>query len=174
MYNQTRQATVICRTPSCSVFRIEGDTYKTILNQRVVHSPSSSSTIEGTGANGDEEVSLDDDIASAIKEIEGTKSLYGGAIIRPYKPNRIWLWKRFSGTILQHVALPTLANMLWSLAFVAFVRHKTLGPGMWKSWLSPPDLAHPFIAKLQLVHKIWGYQQGLTTFILTFFLNQGK
>ena len=170
MYNQTRQATVICRTPNCSVFQIPGDAFKTILNQR------SSSTAEDATGNVDENVLLqeDDDIANAIKEIEGTKSLYGGAIIRPYKPNRPWLWRRFTGTILQHVALPTLFNMLWSLAFVTFVRHKTLGVGIGKSWFSPPDIAHPIIAKLHLVHKIWGYQQGLTTFILTFFLNQGK
>ena len=36
----------------------------------------------------------------------------------------------------------------------------------------PPDATNPFIAKLHMVHKIWSYQQGLTTFILTFFLNQ--
>ena len=176
MYNQTRQATVTCRTRNCSVFRIPGDDFKNILNQRAVHSSPPSSTAEdATGSvNEDDLLGEDDAIANAIKEIEGTKSLYGGAIIRPYKPNRSWLWKRFAGTILQHVALPTLFNMLWSLAFVAFVRHKTLGMGMGKSWFSPPDLAHPFVAKLHLVHKIWGYQQGLTTFILTFFLNQGK
>ena len=156
MYNQTRTATISCRTPTLKLFRIPGDDFKNILNQRIA----------ADAENEDkEQLEAIDDV---IKEIEGTKSLYAGAIIRPYKPNRLWLWRRFTGTILQHVAAPTLLNMLWSTCVILFVRHRTMaGP-----WGGPPDPTHPLIAKLSMVHKIWSYQQGLTAFILTFFLNQ--
>jgi len=165
LYNQTRASTVSCRTPHVTLFRIPCDDFKNILNQRVTSTDND---------NGDDPEQLEA-IDNVIKEIEGTKTLYEGAIIRPYKPNRLWLWRQFKGTILQHVAIPTLANMLWSTCFVVLVRHRTLvatGGAWWSGLGLPPDATHPFIAKLHMVHKIWSYQQGLTTFILTFFLNQ--
>lgn len=159
MYNRTRANTISCRTPTLTLFRIPCDDFKNILNQRV------------TSAEEDTEIEQIEAIDTIIQEIEGTKSLYDGAIIRPYNPNRLWLWRRFTGTVLQHVAIPTLLNMLWSTCFIVYVRHRTLG-GSWSGLGLPPDPTNPFIAKLQMVHKIWSYQQGLTTFILTFFLNQ--
>lgn len=166
MYNQTRAATVSCRTPAVTLFRIPCDDFKNILNQRII-------TAADNGDGGDDAEQLEA-IDNVIKEIEGTKTLYEGAIIKPYKPNRLWLWRQFLGTILQHVAIPMLANMLWSACFIVWARHRTLGGGWWSgAGLGlPPDATHPLIAKLHMVHKIWSYQQGLTTFILTFFLNQ--
>ena len=160
MYNRTRAATVSCWTPSITLFRIPCEDYKNILNQKLPADYTKLSELE--------------EIDTAIKEIEGTKSLYGGAIIRPYNPSRLWLWSRFTGTVLQHVARPTLLSMLWSVCFITFARHRTFTPGSapWAGLGLPPDASHPFIAKLQMVHTIWGYLQGLTTFILTFFLNQ--
>ena len=156
IYNRTRTATISCRTPTLKLFRIPGDDFKNILNQRIA---------AVTENEDQEQFEAIDDV---INEIEGIKSLYEGAIIRPYKPNRLWLWRRFAGTILQHVAVPTLLNMLWSACVILFVRHRTMaGP-----WGGPPDATHPLVVKLCMVHKIWSYQQGLTTFILTFFLNQ--
>ena len=35
-----------------------------------------------------------------------------------------------------------------------------------------PDSSLPFIKRLSIIHNIWGYQQSLTTFVLTFFVNQ--
>lgn len=62
--------------------------------------------------------------------------------------------------------------MLWSVCFIAFARYQTVGPSkFWEGLGQAPDASHPFIANLHMVHKIWSYQQGLTTFILTFFLN---
>ena len=165
MYNRTRAATVSCRTPTSTLFRIPCADFKSILNQRIV------SVVGDDDAADQEELEALD---NAIKEIEGTKSLYDGAIIRPYKPHRSWLWRQFTGTILQNVAVPTLLSMLWAACFVVFARYRTMGGSCW-SGLGlglPPDLSNPFIAKLHMVHKIWSYQQGLTTFILTFFLNQ--
>lgn len=153
MYNRTRAATVSCKTPTVTVFRIPFADLKQILNQQQDQN--------------------DEEIDTTIQQIEGTKSLYDGYIIRPYKPDRSWLWRRFTGTVLQHVAKPALANMLWSAGFVLWAHSRwTRGPFSLKGIGLPPDPHHPFIAKLHMIHKIWCYQQGLTTFILTFFLNQ--
>ena len=160
IYNSTRAATISCRTPTVSLFRIPCDDFKNILNQKL---PSRRADIEEL-----------EEIDSVIREIEGTKSLYDGAIIRPYKPNRLWLWRQFAGTVLQHVAPTLIFSMLWSTCFIIFARHRTYAGGSspWAGLGLPPDASHPYISKLQMVHRIWGYLQGLTTFILTFFLNQ--
>ena len=167
-YNQTRASTVTCRTPTLLLFRISSAEFKNFLNQRV-------HVTDSPDAQDEEDPAEMELIDSVIQEIEGKKSLYEGNIIRPYKPHRRWLWSRYHGTILQHVAIPTLLNMLWSACFIAFVRHHTMGASEWATMSGlgmPPDATHPFIAKLNMVHTIWSYQQGLTTFILTFFLNQ--
>lgn len=36
----------------------------------------------------------------------------------------------------------------------------------------PPDKNHPCIQRLDVIRHLWNYQMSLTTFILTFFLNQ--
>jgi len=165
MYNQTRAATVSCRSPTVTLFRIACQDFKSILNQRIA------AVDDENAAEQDQE--FEEAIDNAIKEIEGTKSLYDGAIIRPYKPQRSWLWRRFTGTIFQNVGLPTLLSMGWAALFVLGARSHTLPMSqLWSGWGLPPDLTNPFIAKLHMVHKIWSYQQGLTTFILTFFVNQ--
>jgi len=147
LYNRTSAVTISCKTPTVQAFRIPCETFKEILNQQ--QQPDAGSPTENVQA-------LDAKIESVIQEVEGTKSLYGGNIIQPYKPDRIWLWSRLRGTVLQHAAKPTLLNMLWAAGFCLLAQ--TREP--------------PFLAKLQMVHQIWTYQQGLTIFILTFFLNQ--
>jgi hypothetical protein len=59
--------------------------------------------------------------------------------------------------------------MLHSLFLIIVIRRFT-NP-TWCCGLAP-DKAHPLIARLSIVQKIWSYQMSLTTFILTFFLNQ--
>lgn len=146
-----RAATVSARSDKVTLYRIDGTAFKEIMNTP-------------------EEYDIKyEEIDDAIKQISGTKCQYGGDIIRPYKPNRIWLWGRWSGTILQHNLYPTIANMLFSLVVILVVRRltgSTVGLGM------PPDKSHPLMARLDVIHQIWSYQTSLTIFILTFFLNQ--
>lgn len=162
LYNSIRASTITCRTPTTTLYRIPGDIFKNILNQRIDAEDRLSL------AETDSKLEV---IDSVIQEIEGKKTLYDGAIIRPYKPNRSWLWRKFRGTVLQHVLKPTLLNMAWSLCFIFFARQRTVGRN-WTELGLTPDLGNPFVAKLSIIHKIWCYEQGLTTFILTFFLNQ--
>mmetsp|Transcript_13419 Transcript_13419/g.29141 ORF Transcript_13419/g.29141 Transcript_13419/m.29141 type:complete len:563 (+) Transcript_13419:83-1771(+) len=146
-----RAATVSARSDKVTLYRIDGTAFKTILNTPA------------------EDVIKLEAIDEAIKQISGQVSQYGGDIIVPYKPNRIWLWRQWSGTILQHSIYPTMTNMFFSLVVILVARKftgSTLGLGM------PPDKSHPIIARLDIIHKIWSYQTSLTIFILTFFLNQ--
>lgn len=79
LYNQTRSATITGKSDSVSLFRVNGETFKAVLNRLT--------------SNDDPE--LLEQIDQAINQLAGTKSLYGGNIIRPYKPNRKWLWGRW-------------------------------------------------------------------------------
>ena len=174
MYDQPRAQTVTCKTKAVTLFCIPCQDFKSIiLNQRIVGENDSH---DGLGGRDDQnnEKELVELIDETIQEIAGIKTLYDGAIIKPYSPQRSWLWQRFTGTILQHVALPTLVNMLWCLCVILFVRYITLGADAWLTdvWKAPNPATDPWISELQMVNKIWSYQQALTTFILTFFLNQ--
>jgi predicted membrane chloride channel (bestrophin family) len=110
-------------------------------------------------------------IDEAINQISGSKTLYCGDIIPRYQPERRWLWRQWAGTILNVSFQTTLLNMLVCLIFILFA-HEATGEVVWSFESLAPDQSLPFIQRLSLIHKIWGLQQGLTTFVLTFFLNQ--
>jgi len=97
-----------------------------------------------------------DRINDALQHVSGIKSLYGGTIIRPYENDRWWLWtKCWSGTVLKSNFKLVLVMMLYSLL-------------VGKLCKSLPSLS-PLLSSL---NQIWSYQMSLTTFIVTFFLNQ--
>ncbi|CAB9498691.1 dependent protein kinase regulatory subunit [Seminavis robusta] len=154
LYNQTRAATICAKSDSVTLFRVNGATFKDILNHYF-------------SRDDPETLYL---IDQAIDQVSGTKSLYGGDIIRQYQSSRFWLWKKWTGTVFQHNWRTVTFNMAMSLLFIVLVRRCT--DPTWKIGLTP-DHSHPFIQRLDIIRKIWGYQMSLTTFILTFFLNQG-
>mmetsp|Transcript_34045 Transcript_34045/g.71635 ORF Transcript_34045/g.71635 Transcript_34045/m.71635 type:complete len:568 (-) Transcript_34045:262-1965(-) len=149
--NKARAATISTKTDKVKLYRIDGANFKTILNR---------------GMEDAEQLEKIDDV---LKQITGSKSMFGGDIILPYKPDRFWLWSRWDGTILNCSIRSTLFNMLTSLVFILVMRRLTdssLKFGM------APDKSHPLIARLDIINRIWSYQTSLTTFILTFFVNQ--
>jgi Cyclic nucleotide-binding domain len=152
IYNRTRAATITAKSDAGVVlYRIHGDAFKTILNPFIA----------------DDDPELLRKIDNAIDQVAGTKTLYGGHIIRQYKPSRSWLWKKWKGTVFQHTWRTVGLNMLLSLLFIVCVRQYT-DP----TWLTP-DKSNPIIHGLDIIRRIWAYQMSLTTFILTFFVNQG-
>lgn len=58
--------------------------------------------------------------------------------------------------------------MLLSLLVIVFT--KRLTDPTWKFGLRP-DHTHDFVKVMDIIRKLWNYQTSLTTFILTFFLN---
>mmetsp|Transcript_3862 Transcript_3862/g.8480 ORF Transcript_3862/g.8480 Transcript_3862/m.8480 type:complete len:576 (+) Transcript_3862:95-1822(+) len=108
-------------------------------------------------------------IDKVIDKISGTKTAYGGNVIKQIQPNRGWLWRRWRGTILQHAWKPTLINMLVTTGFVLAVHSKT------KSTLTfgmLPNKSDPFISRILGLGMAWKYTMSITTFILSFFLSQ--
>ena len=137
LYNQTRAATIVAKSERVSLFRVKGDTFKSVLHQLV--------------CDGTDPATLAS-IDQAINQCTGTISLYGGDIIRTFKPNRAWLWGRWRGTVFQHNFKTTTLNMLLSLLFIVGVRLVT--DPTWSIGLTP-DKSHPFIQRLEIVRRLW-------------------
>ena len=153
LYNERRAATILAKSDSVTLFRVDGETFKNILNKPMAY--------------------LDNmqQIDEVINQISGSTTLYCGGIIPQYQPERQWLWRQWSGTILNVSLQTTLLNMLVCFIFILFA-HEATGEPIWSFESLAPDKSLPFIQRLSLVNKIWSLQQGLTTFVLTFFLNQ--
>ena len=107
-----------------------------------------------------------------IDQISGVKTRYeDGSIIRQYRPQRSWLWRQWSGTIVSHAWKSTVSKMVLTLFIALYVKY---GLNVGHIGLStPPDPSlHPFIGNLNLFSRVWKYMLSVTTFILTFFLSQ--
>lgn len=108
-----------------------------------------------------------DEVSRIFDQLTGVES--GGDIIRPFQPQRWWLWRQWSGTVLQQVIPSVATNMLGSFVLVIVLRHATRGA--WALGLKP-DTSHPLIARLALFDDVWKYLMTLTTFVLTFFVGE--
>lgn len=107
-----------------------------------------------------------DEVSQVLDAVSGFQ---GGEIIRPYKPERWWLWSRWSGTVLQQV-LPSVAFNMFATWLLCMALRKATH-GAWPIGLKP-DTSHPLIARLALFDDVWKYLMTLTTFILTFFVGE--
>ena len=74
-------------------------------------------------------------------------------IIREYRPDALWLWGKWTGTVLALVAVPTLLTMAIALSIV-FIGDEYI------------------LDALVGVKPLWEYLLTLCTFILTFFTSQ--
>ena len=93
------------------------------------------------------------EIDEKINQVSGTHSLYGGVVILPYKPERLWLWRQFNGTVLKLSIGPTLLNMALCVAFVVYARYAT-GEEIFEIGAGAPDGSLPFVQNLELVGKV--------------------
>ncbi|GFH44690.1 hypothetical protein CTEN210_01164 [Chaetoceros tenuissimus] len=155
LYNEERAATIQCKTEKVKYFRIDGDVFK-----RIVNTPKE--TLEGMK-----------EIDNLINQVSGTLSLYDGDIIPPYKPERVWLWQQYSNTILKISWETTAVNMALSALFVLYARDACgIHESIWVNDFATPDGSLPFIERLTVINQIWDIGKPLTTFVLTFFVNQ--
>jgi hypothetical protein len=114
-----------------------------------------------------EKTATDEDIDEAINYVSGLKA--NANIIRPFKPNRLWLWTRWKGTIFQNALPSTFMNMGVSLALIVLLRKYTN-----VDWAigELPKATHPVLARLKVFDTLWHYMMTLATFTLTFFFNE--
>lgn len=81
-------------------------------------------------------------------------------IMAQFRPERNWLWRQWSGTILKAV-LPHEVFFNVAMAIVAVIVFK--GGGPWGS---------QFAVRLSGIERVWTLSSGLVSFTLSFFLNQ--
>lgn len=188
LYGSARAATIRCMSP-VTLYRLHRSDFYHFLDDRI-----SSNGRTGEDQDGDEDndsfqtpVVADalssSEIQKQVKEIDdiidkisGVKSRYHGQIIRQFRPQRSWLWRRWTGTILQHAWKPAFLNMVLSVVFICVVRlsNHRFYPNHPVTWPigALPDQSHPLIIRMSGMYKLWGYTMSITTFVLTFFLSQ--
>ena len=155
IYEEPRAATV-STTTECLLYRLDRRTFQHFLRRQ---SPQETDDLKAVSR----------DIDAAINRIAGVWTRYDGNIIRTFQTNRAWLWRQWKGTVLQHGCRITLYNMAVTTAMSILIRRRA--DCTWPI-ATAPDKAHHIISRMALFGKGWGYMTALTTFILTFFLNQ--
>jgi len=153
LYDEQRAATISVKSEEVTYYQIPGEIFKATLNKPA------------------ESLSTMQEVDALINQITGTQALYGGDIILPYKPERLWLWRQFSGTVLTISIETMVVSMLACAVFVTFAREAS-GEVPWSMEFVVPDKDLPFVQRLSQLHQIWDIQRALTTFVLTFFVNQ--
>ena len=90
-------------------------------------------------------------------------------IICEYRPDTLWLWSKYRGTVLSITTIPVILSML-----VGVATDITVHMAASSTWplLAVPPASDPLIQQLQGLTQLWEYQLTLCTFILTFFTSQ--
>ena len=90
-------------------------------------------------------------------------------IICEYKPDGVWLWSQYTGTVLSITTFPVLAIMILAVGVDVLAHAQS---DIYWSLLRVPPSSDPFIQQLQGLNSLFEYQLTLATFILTFFTSQ--
>ena len=90
-------------------------------------------------------------------------------VICEFRPDGLWLWTKWRGTVLSFTVVPVLFMILLAFFTDALAHHLSA-----TAWAFPamPPVDDPFIRQLKALNDLWEYQLTLTTFILTFFTSQ--
>ena len=109
---------------------------------------------------------LDDD---AMDELIDRVTRMGGGpkFITKFFPQASWLWRQWSGTVLQHTWKPALLMMLVSSALVAYMETNRTWP-----LLEVPSESSSAVRNLFGLNKMWSYLLTFATFVNSFFLSQ--
>lgn len=158
LYDETRAATIMVASDTLTYYQIAGDIFKAALLS--AESSSSTSTISFDKMQ---------EIDEVINTISGTQTLYGGNVIPSYRPERAWLWQQYGGTVLKISLETTLLAMAASAVFVVAAKVSTNDPLTWEPFGFHKPAPN---APLAAVHNLWEIQRTLSTFVLTFFVNQ--
>jgi len=101
-----------------------------------------------------------DDIDIAISLIDSDTA--DTVVIRQFKPSRVWLWRQWYGTVFQYG--------LWYALFYMWIG-VMLSLAMHYYGIDEED-DNTITDMLSAVNSVWKYMLTITTFILTFFINQ--
>ena len=160
LYGDCRAATVQCDTKSVTVYRLHRSDFYYHLDANNREITNSTATAAASNINIGKEIQKQvKEIDGVIDEISGVKKKYDGSIIRQYRPQRSWLWRRWKGTILQHAWKPAVANMVVSTIFIMTLRLVASerifhAPITWPIG-EIPDANHPLILRMKGLYKLW-------------------
>lgn len=93
-------------------------------------------------------------------------------LIKAFKPQSSWLWRQWSGTVLQHTWPPAAVMMLVSATLVVFMEHTRMTGGHTWTLFEVPDPNDGWVARLKGFTTMWGYLLTMATFVNSFFLSQ--
>lgn len=107
------------------------------------------------------------EISATMEEIDATIDLIiprsaGAKVIRPYRPQKWWLWSQWYGTVFHHGMWTAFCNMVFAAVVCIVIHHLD----------NPNDEGQVVDFSLTAFNQVWKYILTLTTFIMTFFLNQ--
>lgn len=106
--------------------------------------------------------------SATMKEIDATIDLIipmsakGAKVIRQYHPHKWWLWKQWYGTVFQYGMRTALFYMFFAAVVCVILPY----------FDDPTNDDDPVDNGLDAFNQVWKYLLTLTTFIMTFFLNQ--
>jgi hypothetical protein len=92
-------------------------------------------------------------------------------IITKFHPEASWLWRQWTGTVLEATWMPAAIMMCIGVAVVYFFHHT--GEADWELF-AVPKKEHGAVAKLQSLDTMWNYLLSMATFVNTFFLSQAR
>jgi len=107
-----------------------------------------------------EVVATKDDIDIAIDLVDSDSA--GTDVIRQFKPSRAWLWRQWYGTVFQYGLWYAFFYMCIGLMLSLAIHYYEIDE----------DGDNIIADTLSAVNGVWKYMLTITTFILTFFINQ--
>ena len=119
---------------------------------------------------------VEDTITNDAVEEAVDRALRMGSDI-PYIPifhgDSQWLWKQWAGTIFDQTWMQVASvSIVGALAVCTFRSYSATPPPSSSHWLDLPDAQDPIVQKLRALDTMWNYQLTLTTFVVSFFLQQ--
>jgi len=104
----------------------------------------------------------DEVIECTIDKIIPLSNDGGRPVIRRYHPQKMWLWRQWYGTVFQHGTATAVFYMVVTALICLFLKHFDI----------PEEEDQVLDGSLKAINQVWKFVLTLTTFLLTFYLNQ--
>ena len=89
-----------------------------------------------------------------------------------FRPQAHWLWRQWTGTVLQHTFQPAVVMMLVSCVLIVAMEPIRVSGGHTWALFGVPDAEDTVVAQLRGFTTMWGYLLTMATFVNSFFLSQ--
>ena len=159
LFNTTRAATIISDDEDGGVklYRLDGTVFVQMLG------------VEKTRDLREAITKID----TVIDAFSGEKTKTSdGSLLRPYNPRTVWLLRQWRGTVIQYTWKKVVAMVIFTACLCLILDITVLPDYSVIEILKDSQHKHPVLVHLELFGMSWNRLATLTTFVLTFFLNQ--